>query len=235
VTGTSLKWQAHTQAEGWVNLDMVVIKCLQALVYWVKDCQKHGLAITANAFTAQAMEEAGRIKEVWKELKGKEEPQAKDLGIFDPDTFESHEDAFLNLLAQTYGAKGESLQYVVCDENPLDKFDTNEQEWMFQIALNGEVYETDNWSVYHKLKAFLVDTPGWVWIKPFDATEDGCGAYTTWCDHYNGHGELSKRTALTKAKLNQLFYKNEKSMTFERYLEQLRLCFQTLARDPEEK
>jgi len=104
---------------------------------------------------------------------------------------------------------------------------------MFQIVLDGEAYQTDNRSMYCKLKAFLVDTPGWAWIEPFDATEDGHGAYTAWCDHYNGCGELtSKHTALVKAKLNQLFYKNEKSMTFESYSEQLRLCFQMLARDP---
>jgi len=216
ITKMAKRLSARTQAEGRVNLGTVVIKRLQALVYWVKDRQKRGLAITAAAFTAQAMEEAGRRKEDRKELKGKDEPQAKDLGIFDPDTFESHEDGFLNLLAQTYGANGESLRYVVRDANPPDEFDTDEQERMFQIALNGEAYETDNRSVYRKLKAFLVDTPGWAWIEPFDATEDGRGAYTAWCDHYNGSSELSKRTALAKAKLNQLFYKNEKSMTFER-------------------
>jgi hypothetical protein len=36
-----------------------------------------------------------------------------DLGKFHPDDFETHETAFINLLAQTYGAQGENLKYIV--------------------------------------------------------------------------------------------------------------------------
>jgi hypothetical protein len=41
------------------------------------------------------------------------EPSVKDLGKFDPDDFDAHEDAFLNLLVQSYGVLKEPLRYVV--------------------------------------------------------------------------------------------------------------------------
>ena len=234
VTEMAKRLAARTIAEGRVNLGTVTIKRIQALVYWVKDRMKRGLDITAADFTAESMAEAGRMKIVRKELKDKSQPDVKDLGKFDPDFFESFEDAFVNLLAQCIGVMSEPLRYIVRDATPPATFETNEIERMYQLPLAGEAYDLDNAAVFRKLKAFLIDGPGWAWIEPFDSTEDGRGAYNAWCDHYNGQGELSKRTAMAKAKLHALFYKNEKSMPFERYSEQLNRIFQVLAKDPDE-
>ena len=56
-----------------------------------------------------------------------------------------------------------------------------------------------------------------------------------WTAHYNGEGELSKRTALAKAKLDQLHYKNERSMSFEKCTEVMTKCFNTLHKDPDQR
>jgi hypothetical protein len=93
----------------------------------------------------------------------------------------------------------------------------------------------DNQTVYRKLKAFLIDSPGWAWIEPHDNKENGRNAYLAWIAHYtNGEGELSKRTALAKAKLENLHYKNERSMSFERCAEIMTKCFNTLHKDPDQ-
>jgi hypothetical protein len=42
----------------------------------------------------------------------------------------------------------------------------------------------------HLLKTYLIKTPGYVWIKPHNATEDGREAIAAWREHYNGRGEL---------------------------------------------
>ena len=81
---------------------------------------------------------------------------------------------------------------------------------VYRIPLVGTAFDSDNRAVYRKLKAFLINTPGWAWIEPFNATEDGRQAFRAWSDHYNGEGELSKRTALAKQRLDQLHYRNEK-------------------------
>ena len=83
-----------------------------------------------------------------------------------------------------------------------------------RFQLFGPSYELDNQFVYRKLKAFLVDTPAWAWIEPYDLAENGRAAYQAWVNHYNGEGELSKRTAMVKMRLAALHYKNERSLLF---------------------
>ena len=54
-------------------------------------------------------------------------------------------------------------------------------------------------------------------------------------DHYKREGELSKQTAFAKAKLNQLHYKNERTMSFEKVMEIMMKCFNTLHKDPNQR
>ena len=105
------------------------------------------------------------------------------------------------------------------------------EERIFQMPITGPDFDSDNRTVYWKLKAFLVSTAGYAWIKRYDKTKNGRQAFKAWVDHYNGTGELSKRTALAKSKLEILHYKNERSMLFERYTELLTKCFLTLDKD----
>ena len=108
------------------------------------------------------------------------------------------------------------------------------EDRIFQMPITGPDFDLYNRSIYQKLKAFLVSTAGYAWIKRFDKTENGRQAFKAWVGHYNGTGELSKRTALAKSKLESLHYKNERSMSFEHYTELLTKCFSTLDKDIEE-
>jgi hypothetical protein len=84
----------------------------------------------------------------------------------------------------------------------------DDAKWcMYQLPLTGEAYSTDNKSVYCLLKSFLVNTSGWTWIKPYNTMENGHGAFLAWTSHYNGHSEISKHTAMAKARIKSLFYK----------------------------
>jgi hypothetical protein len=66
--------------------------------------------------------------------------------------------------------------------------------------------------------------------------ENGRNAYLAWISHsYNGEGELCKRTALAKAKLENLHYKSEQSMSFERCTEIMTKCVNTLHKDPDQR
>ncbi len=69
---------------------------------------------------------------------------------------------------------------------------------MYQLPLTGKAYSTDNKSIYHLLKSFLVNTSDWTWIEPYDTMENGHGAFLAWMSHYNGQGELSKHRKYTK-------------------------------------
>ena len=201
-------------AEGRVLLGTVIVKRLQMLVWWVRDHQKRGLEVDVVDWTTDTMQEAAQMKSLKCDLADKE-PSVSDLGKFDPDDFDLFEDAFLNLLAQSYGVLCEPLHYVVHPETAPEAFATTKERRMYQFPLTGNSFELDNQAVYRKLKAFLIDSPGWAWIEPHNSAENGRAAFKAWTDHYNGEGELSKQTAIAKAKLQQLHYKNERMMSSE--------------------
>jgi hypothetical protein len=77
--------------------------------------------------------------------------------------------------------------------------------------------------------------PAAPWIEPYNVIENGRGAFLAWADHYNGQGELLKCTAMAKAKIKSLFYKNECSLSFEKVMEILSKSFSTLNNDPDER
>jgi hypothetical protein len=99
-----------------------------------------------------------------------------DMGKFNPNDFETHETAFINLLVQTYGAQGENLKYIVHD-----------------VVIPAEFVND------------VECTSGWTWIEPYDTMENGRGAFLAWTSHYNGQGELSKHTAMAKGKDQKSF------------------------------
>ena len=71
----------------------------------------------------------------------------------------------------------EPLRYVVRPEMAPATFTMTEEQRMYQFPLVGNSFELDNQSVYRKLKAFLIDSPGWAWIEPHDTAENGRAAY----------------------------------------------------------
>jgi hypothetical protein len=86
-------------------------------------------------------------------------------------------------LAQTFGVLKEPLRYVVRSATPPTDFISEEARRMYQFSLVGQSFALDNQAVYRKLKAYLIDSPGWAWIQPYDAGEDGRNAYLAWTAH----------------------------------------------------
>jgi hypothetical protein len=106
----------HTVVAGHVNVGAIQMKKLQAIsCYWVCDQHKHGQGITQDDWDndmVMVMIEKMCIN------KGRDTGNVlvMDLGKFIPHNFETHETAFINLLAQMYGvAQGENLKYIVHD------------------------------------------------------------------------------------------------------------------------
>jgi hypothetical protein len=83
-----------------------------------------------------------------------------DLGKFNPDDFETQETVFMTLLAQTYGAQGENLKYIMRNVIFPAEFVDDAKRCMYQLPLTGKAYSMDNKLVYHLLKSFLVNTSG---------------------------------------------------------------------------
>jgi hypothetical protein len=84
------------------------------------------------------------------------------LGKFNPDNFETHETAFISLLAQTMGCKAKILS-ILCTMLLFLLFVDDAKRHMYQLPLTGKAYNMDNKSVYHLLKSFLINMSGWTW------------------------------------------------------------------------
>ena len=138
---------ARTQNEGRVFLGTVTVQRMKTLVWWVNDQLKRGIDLQAVNFTPEVMKRSAQEKIVRAEL-ADTEPTITDLGKFDPDDFDTYEDAFLNLLGQTFGVLKEPLRYVVRPTLVPEEFANNQEERMYQLPLEGNAFDADNHSVY---------------------------------------------------------------------------------------
>jgi hypothetical protein len=93
----------RTVAAGRVNVGAIQVKKLQALCYWVCDQQKHGQGITQDDWDDDTV--MARSKRCVSKRDETGNVSVMDLGKFNPDDFETHEIAFINLLAQMYGVQ----------------------------------------------------------------------------------------------------------------------------------
>ena len=181
------------------------------------------------------MTNAGIAKRIEKN-QPKADMKAADLKAFNPDEFKTHEDEFWNLISQTTSVTSKfSLLYIVLPTVAPVIFTDEFEDHMFQMTLPGQEYNLDNRTLYAKLKAFLIGSAGYAWIEKYNHTANERTDFQAWVDHYNGAGELNKRTALAKARMMDIHYKNEQSMSFEKYTEMVIKCFSTLDKDEDDK
>ena len=93
----------------------------------------------------------------------KDQPKADmktvDLKAFNPDEFETHEDAFRNLLSQTTSVTSKcSLIYIVRPVVAPVIFTDDFEDHMFQMPLTGQEYNLDICTLYAKLKSYRKET-----------------------------------------------------------------------------
>jgi hypothetical protein len=93
----------RTVAEGRIILGTKVSKRVQTLViWWICDQKKQNLHVVAADFNADMIGETATLKLLRSEPAHKEPPVTA-LAKVHPDDFDTHEDAFLDLLAQSFG------------------------------------------------------------------------------------------------------------------------------------
>ena len=111
------------------------------------------------------MTNAGIVKRIEND-QPKADMKAADLTAFNPDEFETHKEAFRNLLYQNTSVTRKcSLLYIVRPEVATVIFTDDFEERMFQMPLNGQEYNLDYHTLYAKLKAFLIGSVGYAWIE----------------------------------------------------------------------
>ena len=138
VTTMLSRMARHVANNARVILGGIQIKKIQVLVWWVRYRHKLGQTIDAVLWTAAAMTNSVIAKRIEKDHL-KADTKAADLKVFNPDDFETHEDAFWNLLSQTTSVTNKCyLLYIVRPAVSPATFTDDFEERMFQMPLAGQ-------------------------------------------------------------------------------------------------
>ena len=217
-------------ADGGVNIGEIHVQNLRALIYWARDKRRRGKRLEASAFTERVMDMCIRKRRA--EIKAKEDkPDPPDPGKLDPQKWHQWQHAFDNHLSAFDGADGVPLSYVIRKDKVIaegHKWTDDREQLKYEAKLKGEVFRVDNGRVFTLLKQAIIGTNAWTWIEKFDKKQDGRKAMLSLRAHYDGPGEVEKRRAQAKHRLEVLRYKDEQSMSFETYITYLKEVFQAL-------
>ena len=113
--------------------------------------------------------------------------KAAGIKAFNTDEFETHEDAFRNLISQTTSVTRTcSLLYIVSMVVDPVIFTDGFEEHMFQMPLTGQEYNLDNRTLFEKLKAFLIRSTGCAWTEKYGHGANERTYFQAWDDHKNG-------------------------------------------------
>ena len=179
-------------AAGRVILGTMQIRRPQALVYWVKDCDRRGMEAGRKLWTVDVMNTAMERKE-------SEYNYGKvNVDIIDPGKCQTNfgwdnwQIDFVNMLNATMGAAKVLVDYFVqrpeWDDDTVELFLDDDKMRYFQMPLTGENFKCDNKLVYQMLKSACIKSNAWTWIQSFDRTADRRKAWPALVGHNDGRG-----------------------------------------------
>ncbi len=165
-------------------------------------------------------------------------PQATDPG---PLKSEKHwkewGEKFSNYLRCHIGSLGVPLSYIIRkNENP-DHEGTYEDFISRTIAcapLSGEYFSADKITVFNMIVSFTTGQPSGDWIKDTVKYSDGRKSMNALRTHFADEGNASRTIADADRLKESLHYKNERSMTFESFLNHLQRMFNIYKEQGEE-
>jgi hypothetical protein len=135
----------RTKEDGRVIIGTVQMKCLQALVYWIKNCEKYNMELDHTMWTEEQLHIALNNKE--------SEAMAKDIkaDIIDPGKcktgleWDDWQIAFENKMEVTIGVGNLPLAYVIRKPMPEQtRFASKEEELMYRCPLDGTMFRKNN-------------------------------------------------------------------------------------------
>jgi hypothetical protein len=181
-----------------------------------------------------------------RELKIKEEARVTDAPTAPaidnknwPKTMDSLRDYFSSVLGETKAP----LAYVIRDDqavqpeadDPPDNYDTPENEMIARMPhkdtndIDLPTYIHDRAKVWQTISEVTRDDKCWTYVKPFQRTRDGRGAFLALHTHYLGANHVNNMASVAEAKLAQAKYFGEKRRyNFESYISTLNEQFQVL-------
>jgi hypothetical protein len=214
----------RTPANTRIQFGLARTKTLKAIVHWVRKKSREGINCDLRELTPAF------ISELILELNADAGKDKVDLKLYYPDAFVANDyknwiKKVTNYLDSRMGKAGVPLSYVIraTDADPESAPDEYTRA-LWAASFQTRQYRDDNREVYHLFKDLLTRTEGQTW---FEKVKDGDGraAHLLLREHYVGEAHDQRRAASALAKLENLFWKNESSFPFEKYLTRLNEAF----------
>jgi hypothetical protein len=123
-------------------------------------------------------------------------------------------------IGSSYGIEGTPLEYIVRAEVELPVTDpgfgnpTFRSELIRRAHHTGDPYQIDNEAVFTLMRHVTHGTDAWAFVKQFDRTKDGRGAYLSFKAQYAGASHISQVKNKAENTLNTIFW-NGKARNFQ--------------------
>ena len=223
------------------RIGFVLEKKLRGWLFYYHDQKRRGNAIVPAQFTTAAMNRAINEYESFKQAK---EEKTTDIDVDKIDTgvdWFTWKESFTSLLEIKTGVGGSPLARCIREDKPAGWTPaqaTNPLERLiYELPLNGDEYEVDNSSTWTEIKKVTLGTPTYEWIRQYDATKDGRGAWLAILGKCEGDSASNKRiimankTVQLDASKGGAFYTNEyHGFTFDKYSTKLLKAYAIIER-----
>jgi hypothetical protein len=201
---------------------------LGGLVHWVKDKIRRGIRIDPYDFDEEVLVDA------LQEVEGEEIADTVEAELpekFTPERWVQWEIEITNYLSTKKGIRGIPLSYVIRpDLEPGDTIaadDITRQE-LYNAPLEGGAYKRDNNAVWAVIRANTIATAAWEWIKQIDGKGDGRLGMQKLRAHYDGPDKRKARINASETIIENLHYRGERYMPFEKFVTKLNGAYQVL-------
>ena len=210
-----------------VQMGLARTKKLKAVKFWITKKLRENAPCDLTELTE------GLIGELIREMSLMKSGKESDSKLYYPDAFTASDyknwiKKVANYLDSRKGKSGVPLSYVIrpADADPMNAPDEYTRA-LWAASFDTPQYKDDNREVYHLFKDLLTKTDGATWFEKV-ADGDGRAAHLLLREHYVGEAHDMRRAAAANAKLEALFWKNEASFPFEKYLTRMNEAFKEL-------
>ena len=193
------------------------IKQLQGIAWWATDSSLRNLPLDVNIYKTDAnvykmnaeLDHLDSEKDAITVDKPKKF-QYKDWIEWEESVY-MYFDSLKNLqnIPLSYVIRKDLGAGVVIDPNDRKK------QMIYHASLNGFLFNKDNTTVGNIIRECCLGTDAESWITNING---GREAMTALRSHYDGPDEAKKRLNSAKAKLEKIFYRNEATFSFEKYV-----------------
>ena len=212
---------------GGCNYGELRVRNLQGLVWWCNDRHLRGKDLDlANEFNAAALLVARDEAKLDYE-ESKQDAIVDKPGKFDTKKWHDWSEALENYLSSIKNIKGIPMSYVIREDPPtipaaqMDR----EQEIIYNASLTDSMFKRDNKHIEQLLKELIVGTDAEHWARGKKGARDIMIALR---EHYDGKAEGERQKAIANADLGKLFYRNESTFPFEKFVTKLKEGFDIL-------